>query len=141
MILTLWIGLDTIVRIILLSRRGSHCSARSGVAAEGTSRDNKKCRTFDNFQRPVSKMPSQTLEISFSFFFFPGPSIKQLLDWHGQAESRRSRSAGRTSNLKFCVMTGLLGYVSTLIVSGRAECFRSTSTSLLQSVVSYNTLL
>ena len=101
----------------------------------------KKCRKFDNFQRPVSKMPSQTLEISFSFFFFPGPSIKQLLDWHGQAESRRSRSAGRTSNLKFCVMTGLLGYVSTLIVSGRAECFRSTSTSLLQSVVSYNTLL
>ena len=55
LILTPSIGLDTIVRIILFSRRGSHCSARGGVTAEGTSWDKKNVpvEIFGYFQRPV----------------------------------------------------------------------------------------
>ena len=77
--LTPSICLDTIVRIILFSRRGSHGSARGGVAVEGTTcmHGTKKCRNFDYFQRPVSKMPSQALDFFLLFFlFFP-----RLLYW------------------------------------------------------------
>ena len=78
LILTPSIGLDTIVRTILSSRRGSHCSSRDNVGAEGTScmLGTKKCRNFDYFQRPVTKMPSQGLEISLLFFFPQVPLLK-----------------------------------------------------------------
>ena len=64
--LTPSIALDTFVLIILFSRRGYYCSSCGGVAAKGSScmhRTNKSTK-FDNFQRTVSKMPSQALEIS-----------------------------------------------------------------------------
>ena len=69
------IALDTIVLIILFSRRGSYRSARDGVAAEGTScmhgtHGTKKCITLDYFQQPVSKMPP---------FFFSGCYIKKMI--------------------------------------------------------------
>ena len=78
--LTPWIvALDTVVRITLFSRRGSHCcSARGGVAAEGTlcmhawhgTTNVLVVESSNTFQRPASKMPSQASEI-FSLFFFP----------------------------------------------------------------------
>ena len=69
LILSPSIGLDTIVRIILFSRRGSHCSARGRHFTR-----QKNVEIWITFQQPVSKMPSQALEIYISFFScFPRP--------------------------------------------------------------------
>ena len=82
-ILTPSIALETIARIIMFSRRGSHCSARGGVAAEGTScvHGTKECSNPNYFHRPVSRRPSQALEIMFIDFqvVLSGPAIKTLL--------------------------------------------------------------
>ena len=45
LIVTPSIAQDNIVRIVLFSRRGSHCSARGGLAVEGTSWT-RNCRNF-----------------------------------------------------------------------------------------------
>ena len=42
-------------------------------------RDKKMYRYFEYFQRPVSKMPSQALEISLSLFYFFQAPIEKLL--------------------------------------------------------------
>ena len=73
------IALDTIVRIILFSWRG--CSARGGVAAEGTSRDKKHVEISINFSDPIQKCLCKPWKFLFFFFFFPGPSIEKLVDF------------------------------------------------------------
>ena len=75
LILTRSTALDTIVRIIPFSRRGSHCSARGGVAAEGTSR-NKNVEVSITFSDPYQKCLREPWKFTF---FFPGRSIEKLL--------------------------------------------------------------
>ena len=75
------IGLDTIVRIILFPRRGSHRKRSRWRHCRGHFMGQKKSRNFDYFQRTVSKMPSQALENSLFSLPLPlGPSIEKLLD-------------------------------------------------------------
>ena len=71
------IALDKILRMSLFSRRGSVCSARGGVAAEGTSWGESEPK-LENFQRPVSKMPTQALQMYLFFLLSQSPRIKKL---------------------------------------------------------------
>ena len=70
LILTPSIALDIFFRLILFSRRGSHCSAHGGVAAEGISWDTK-CWSFDDFQRPYQKRLRKRWKFIFLFIFSP----------------------------------------------------------------------
>ena len=74
------IGLDTIVRIILFPRRGSHRKRSRWRHCRGHFMGQKKSRNFDYFQRPATKTPTQALEVSLSVFFFSqAPLLKKCL--------------------------------------------------------------
>ena len=99
LILTPWIALDTIVRIILFLRRGSHCSARGGVATEGTSRDKKNVEISITFGDPYRKCLRKAWKFFCFFFFFSGPSIETLLrfrDFERPEHAPRSPAGTRT---------------------------------------------
>ena len=70
------IALDTIVRIILFSRRGSHCtSARGGVAGEGTSWD-KKTQKFRLLPATLIKNTFFASLGNILLLFFQAPLLK-----------------------------------------------------------------
>ena len=88
LILTPSIRLDTIVRIILFPRRGSHyCSPRGSVAAERTScmHGTKNVEISTTFIDPYQ----QRLRKRWNFFFFlfsvfQRPFIRKLLEFRYQ---------------------------------------------------------
>ena len=74
LILTHWIALDTIVRIILSSRRDSHRSAHGSVAAESTSRDKKMYNSI-TFSDPYQKCLRKPWKF-LSFFLSQAPLLQ-----------------------------------------------------------------
>ena len=73
------IALHKIVRMSLLSCRGSNCSARGGLAAEGTW-PKTKTRKIEQPRSPNRKNLRKTWEIFLSLFFLfvPGPPTKKV---------------------------------------------------------------
>ena len=67
--------------------------------------DKKMCRNFDYFQRPVTKLPSQALEISPPFiFFFPRPlHLKFAGKRSGQPQGRGTKKEGNRKREKFAL--------------------------------------
>ena len=99
--------MDTIVPIILFSRRGSHCSTRGGVAAQGTSRQKKyrfRLLWATRIKNAFASLGNFSLFCS-RFLFAQAPLLWNCSEHRRMAKATTWKQVCRRASISFSIFT------------------------------------